>query len=142
MQWTIFWQPTVHAQQNTSECLMTHCASNNWPIWTQKVPKETEICKLKSSLRTFSKIFCCTWTVGCQKCVHYISMLCTVCFILNGIVSVQWYQFHTNSEGEGVHISRYHTILLPSQKNESCDVYKDRTLLKWFPYPATKEMYA
>ena len=22
------------------ECSKTHCASNNWPIWTQKVPKE------------------------------------------------------------------------------------------------------
>ena len=26
--------------RNSSECLKTHCAGNNWPIWTQKVPKE------------------------------------------------------------------------------------------------------
>ena len=26
--------------RNSSACLKTHCAANNWPIWTQKVPKE------------------------------------------------------------------------------------------------------
>ena len=26
--------------RNSSECLKTHCAANNWPIWRQKVPKE------------------------------------------------------------------------------------------------------
>ena len=28
--------------RNSSECLKTHCGANNcnWPIWTQKVPKE------------------------------------------------------------------------------------------------------
>ena len=24
----------------SSECLKTHCGANNWPIWTQQVPKE------------------------------------------------------------------------------------------------------
>ena len=26
--------------RNSSDCLKTHCAANNWLIWTQKVPKE------------------------------------------------------------------------------------------------------
>ena len=26
--------------RNSSKCLKTHCAAHNWPIWTQKVPKE------------------------------------------------------------------------------------------------------
>ena len=37
-----------------------------------------------TSKRVFSKIFCFTWT--CQKFVHYIRILGTGCFILNGIV--------------------------------------------------------
>ena len=41
-------------------------------------------------MRVFTKIFCCTWTVSCQKFVHYIRMLCTGCFILNGIVCTKW----------------------------------------------------
>ena len=40
---------------NSSECLKTHCLF-------------------------FSKISCCTWTVGCQKIVHNIRVLCTGCF--------------------------------------------------------------
>ena len=26
--------------RNFPECLKTHCGANDWPIWTQKVPKE------------------------------------------------------------------------------------------------------
>ena len=26
--------------RNSSDCLKTHCVANNWPIWTQNVPKE------------------------------------------------------------------------------------------------------
>ena len=37
-------------------------------------------------IRSFSKIFCFTRTVAYQKIVQYIRMLCTGCFILNGIV--------------------------------------------------------
>ena len=33
-------------------------------------------------MRVFSKIFCCTWAVGCQKFVQYKRMLCPGRFIL------------------------------------------------------------
>ena len=29
--------------RNSSECLKAHCSSNNWPIWTHKVPKEARV---------------------------------------------------------------------------------------------------
>ena len=37
-------------------------------------------------ITVFQKKVCCAWTVSCQKSVQYIRMLCTGCFILNGIV--------------------------------------------------------
>ena len=37
-----------------------NCASNNWSIWTQKVPKEACWCELLSSIKVFSKTFSCT----------------------------------------------------------------------------------
>ena len=37
-----------------------HCASNNWPIWTQKVPKEALRCGLQT----------CTWVFQKQFVVH------------------------------------------------------------------------
>ena len=43
------------------------CASNNWPIWTHKVPKKAWRCELPTSTRVFSKIFFCIQTVGCQN---------------------------------------------------------------------------
>ena len=58
--------------RNSSECLKTHCASNNWPIWTQKGAKRSVKMWLPTSTRVFSKIFCCTWMVGCQKLAQYI----------------------------------------------------------------------
>ena len=60
----------------------THCASKNWPIWTQKVPKEAQRCRIPTSIRVFPKIFCCKWAVGCRKFVQYICMLCPGRFIL------------------------------------------------------------
>ena len=68
--------------RNSSECLKTHCGANSWPIWTQKVSKEAQICRLQTSIRVFPKIFCCTWAVGCRKFVQYIRMLCSGRFIL------------------------------------------------------------
>ena len=62
-----------------------HCASNNWPIWAQKVQKEAKRCGLPASKRVFLKIFYCIWRVGCQKCVYYICMLCTGCFLTASI---------------------------------------------------------
>ena len=52
----------------------SHCASNNLPIWTQKVPKEAYRCELPTFTQVFSKMFCSTWTVACtcQKFVQYI----------------------------------------------------------------------
>ena len=38
----------------------TQCASNNGPIWTQKVPKEAQRCELPASIGVFFKVFCCT----------------------------------------------------------------------------------
>ena len=38
-------------------------------------------------------IYCCTWTASGQKLVHYIRMLFTGCFILNGIVVLKWISF-------------------------------------------------
>ena len=75
--------------RNSSECLKAHCDSNNWPIWMQKVPKEAYRCGLQTSLRVFSKIFCCIWTVGDQKFVQYIGMLWPGLFILNESVYCQ-----------------------------------------------------
>ena len=49
-------------------------------IIDQKVPKEAERCGLQISIRVFSKIFCCTWTVGCQKFVYCNVMPRTVYF--------------------------------------------------------------
>ena len=96
MYWTNFWQSTVHVQQNIFEKTLTevcsphlyasfdtfllifkhtsktHCSPNDWPIWAQKVPKEVQRCGLPTSVWDFSKIFCCTWTVSCQKFVQYI----------------------------------------------------------------------
>ena len=39
-----------------------------------KVPKEAKRCELPTSIRIFTKIFCCTWTVGCQIFIQYIRM--------------------------------------------------------------------
>ena len=43
---------------------------------------------MPSSIWVFSKIFCCTWTVGCQKFVQYICMLCPGRFILDESVEL------------------------------------------------------
>ena len=51
----------------------THCASKNWPIWTQKVPKEAYTFKLPTFVRFCSKIFCCTWTK--IRSVHTLDVL-------------------------------------------------------------------
>ena len=53
---------------------MSHCASNNSPIWTQKVSKEVQRCELPASIEVFTKIFFSTWMVGCQKIGQYIRM--------------------------------------------------------------------
>ena len=59
---------------------------NIWPIWTQKAPKDALRWGIQTSKRGFPKILLCTWTAGCQKFIHYISimliMLWTGCFIL------------------------------------------------------------
>ena len=71
---------------NSCECSKAHCASNNWQIWTQKVPKEAWRFELLTSLTFFSKVLCCSRFVDSQKLGQYIRMLCTGWFILNGIV--------------------------------------------------------
>ena len=73
--------------RNSSECLKTLCAANNWPIWTQNVSKETSKCELATSCRVLSKVFCFTWRIDCQKCVQYIRMLYPGRFILIESVS-------------------------------------------------------
>ena len=50
--------------RNSSECFKTHCGANNWPIWTQKVPKEAQRRGLQASIRLFPKIFWYTWTLN------------------------------------------------------------------------------
>ena len=55
--------------RNSSQCLKTRRASNNWPIWTQKVPKEAQRLGLQTSIRAFSKIF------SRKKFGQYIRML-------------------------------------------------------------------
>ena len=60
---------------DSSECSKIHCASNTWPIWTQKLSKEAWRCKLPIYMRVFSKIFWCKRIVGRQKFVQYIRML-------------------------------------------------------------------
>ena len=85
-----FWQPTVHVcnaemkgrkwfeimEIPSNICPLRDaplsCALSVSAIWTQKVPKEAWRCELPTSIRVFSKTFCCTWTVGCQKFVQYI----------------------------------------------------------------------
>ena len=96
MYWTNFRQPIAHVQQNifgktlikvcsphlyasfevglkidkyvdVSECLKTHCAANNWPIWMQTVPKGALRCGLQTFIRVFTIISCCKWAVGSQK---------------------------------------------------------------------------
>ena len=52
----------------------------------KRCQKEAQWCGLQNTLTVSSKIFWCTWTVDCQKLVHYIHMLCTGCVILNDIV--------------------------------------------------------
>ena len=39
--------------RNSSECLKIHCGTNNWSIWTQKVPTEAKRCGLQTSGRVF-----------------------------------------------------------------------------------------
>ena len=65
----------------------THCTSTNWPIWTQKVPKEACRCKLPSFVRVLTKKICfkLLWTnffiefyenMKCWKpCIMIIVML-------------------------------------------------------------------
>ena len=50
---------------------------------------ERKRCQKKplTSVRVFSKMFCCTRTVDWQKFVHHIRMLCTGCFSLVGSVT-------------------------------------------------------
>ena len=78
--------------QNSFECLKKHYAANNWPIWTQKVPKEAYRCRIQTSIRVFQKKNCCTWAVGCQKFVQYIRILCPGRFIL--VESVTFLEMH------------------------------------------------
>ena len=40
---------------NSSESLKSHCDSNNWPIWTQKVPKEASRCRLQTFIKVFQR---------------------------------------------------------------------------------------
>ena len=53
-QLTVF-EEKCHWFRNSSKCLKTHCAVNNWPIWTQKVPKEAKRCGLQASRWGFFK---------------------------------------------------------------------------------------
>ena len=41
--------------QILSKSLKIHSTSNNWPIWTQKVPIETWRCELQTSMKVCSK---------------------------------------------------------------------------------------
>ena len=74
---TICWFLNIFQRLN-----VPRITSNNWPIWAQKVPKEAQKCGVPTSIRVSSKMFCCTWTVGCQKFVQYIRMLWPGRFIL------------------------------------------------------------
>ena len=49
------WNFTNRCYRNSSKCLKNHCAANNQPIWTQKVPKEAQRCGLQSSTKVFQK---------------------------------------------------------------------------------------
>ena len=49
------------------------------------------MCRLKTSVRVFSKVFCSTWTVGCQNFGQYIRMLCPGRFILIDSVCAHCY---------------------------------------------------
>ena len=52
---------------NSSECSKAYCASNNWPIWTQKMAKEAWRCELQTVILAFSKILCSTYAaIGYQ----------------------------------------------------------------------------
>ena len=51
-----FWKK-MSSILSSYESLKSHCASNRWPIWTQRVPKEAQICELPTCIRVFSKIF-------------------------------------------------------------------------------------
>ena len=53
-------------RKKTSECLKTHYAANNWPIWTQRGNKRSVKMWTLNIYKIFFKIFCCTLTVGCQ----------------------------------------------------------------------------
>ena len=79
--------------RNPSEYLEYHCAANDWQIWTQNMPKEAQRCELQNSVRVYSKIFCCTWAVGCQEFVQYIYMLWSGRFILIAAVSPRLIRF-------------------------------------------------
>ena len=62
---SLFWQ-NRHCHNLLIICPIVKCSSNNGPIWTQKVPKEVQRCELPASIG----VFCCTWTVVCQKFVQ------------------------------------------------------------------------
>ena len=67
-------------------------------------------------LSLVSKIFCCTWTVGCQKLVHYIRMLCTGCFILSQIWIAKLLDRTAFSNALNFNSTRFPTFLQLSNK--------------------------
>ena len=70
------------------QSFQAQCDSKNWPIWTKKVPKEASFNVLKTCFRCFSKLFCSTWTVSCQRFDHYIHMKqreCVFCDLVHCI---------------------------------------------------------
>ena len=67
----------------------TQYAKKIWIICVQKVPKEAQRYWQPTSIRVFSKK-----TVGCQKFVHFIGMLCSLCSgRLSWVESVSLLQF-------------------------------------------------
>ena len=108
MYWTNFWHPIVRVQQiflkknPTEVCSPQLYASfgTNCVQIGQWFETESKRCKLPTSLRVFSKLFCCTWTVGCQKFVQYIRMEKGWYMFLRGVVhhlqnGLYFWDFHT-----------------------------------------------
>ena len=73
MYWTNFRTPTAHVQQiffgkTSIEVRSPHLCASFWHLLRQswsKILAPVSLCSM--FIRVFSKIFCCTWTVGCKK---------------------------------------------------------------------------
>ena len=85
----------------------------------QKKRKDVEYKLLCSYKKMFPKKICCSWTVGCQKFVQYIRMLCSGWFIL--VESVNLSIFSTVNGFLRCFTSRYCKSVETNRDYEKCN---------------------